>query len=386
MFQSFNFRLPTDIYVGEGTAASLGEHVRALGAERPFVVTDRGIRAAGLLDPLIQSMVEHGLAPHVFDHISPNPRDHECVVGAERAREYGADLIVAIGGGSPIDAAKAIAGLAPNGGSAQDWEAPRTFELPPLPLIAVPTTAGTGSEVTRSAVITDTARHVKMSLRDIRLAPRIALVDPALTYSLPPATTAATGMDVLTHAVEAFTCRVANPISDALALDAVRLVSRHLETAVRQGDDREARSGMMLASLMAGMAFFNADVGGVHCIAEALGGRYDTPHGVANAVFLPYVFAYNAEAAPERHRAVAQAFGATPDDSSLSEIGKDGGATLKALAISTGIPPLRALPGIDPDDFPAIAEASASNLSNRSNARPMAAADYLRILQQAWAD
>ncbi len=386
MLDAFRFRIPTEVHFGNGIAGTLGDHVAQLGARAPFVVTDPGVRNAGIVDPLLQTMIERGLAPVVFDGISANPRDHECVTGAEAAREFGADLIVAIGGGSPIDAAKAIAGLLPNGGAVQDWEPPRTFELSPVPIIAIPTTAGTGSEVTRSSVITDTERHIKISLRDYQIAPRVALVDPQLTLSLPRSVTAATGMDVLTHAVEAYTCKRATPLSDMCAMTAILLVQEHLVDAVRDGNNLVAREGMMLASLVAGMAFSNADVAAVHCLAEAIGGLYDTPHGVANAVFLPVVFAFNSESNPMRHVAVGETLGVDTSGFSMFEATRESGAAIKALATAVGIPSFRDLPGVDPKDFDAIAEAAVANGSNSSNAREMGHDDYVEILRLAWED
>ncbi len=386
MFDPFKFRVPTEVHFGNGVAETLGEHVALLGAKAPFVVTDPGVRKAGIVDPLLQTMIDRGVSPRVFDAISANPRDHECVKGAESAREFGADLIVAIGGGSPIDAAKAIAGLLPNGGAVQDWEPPRTFDRPPVQLIAIPTTAGTGSEVTRSSVITDTVRHIKISLRDYQIAPRVALVDPQLTLSLPRSVTAATGMDVLTHAVEAYTCKRATPLSDMCAMTAIRLIRDHLLDAVRDGQNLEAREGMMLASLVAGMAFSNADVSAVHCLAEAIGGLYDTPHGVANAVFLPFVFAYNADADLKRHIAVGEALGIDVSQFSEFEATRESGAAIKALATAAGIPSFRKLPGVDPKDFVAIADASVANGSNSSNAREMGRDQYVEILRLAWDD
>lgn len=384
MLDVFRFRIPTEIHFGDGVADTLGDQVVLLGSRSPFVVTDPGVRQAGIVDSLVQSVIDQGVSPLVFDKISANPRDHECVVGAETAREFGADLIIAIGGGSPIDAAKAIAGLLVNGGSVQDWKPPRTFARPPAPVIAVPTTAGTGSEVTRSAVISDTQRHIKISLRDYQIAPRVALVDPRLTHSLPRSVTAATGMDVLTHAVEAYTCRRATPLSDMCALTAIRLVRDHLLDAVRDGNDFEARHGMMLASLIAGMAFSNADVGAVHCLAESIGGLYDAPHGVANAVFLPLVFAYNADSDPKRHIAVGKALGIAVESMSDHEATAETASVIKNLANSVGIPTFRDLSNVDPKDFDAIALASVDNGSNDSNCREMKENDYLEILRQAW--
>ncbi|HEU5423921.1 MAG TPA: iron-containing alcohol dehydrogenase [Nitrolancea sp.] len=383
---AYTFRLPTEVRFGEGIAFGLGDAVRELGARRVLIVTDPGVRQVGIVDRLIQTLAAPEVAIEIFDAVSPNPRDVECVAGAQRARVFGANLVVGIGGGSPLDAAKAIAGLATNEGPPGAWEAPRAFSNPPLPVIAVPTTAGTGAEVSWSAVITDTDRHLKMTVRDVQLAPRIALVDPELTYSTPRALTAAVGMDTLTHAVEAYTCRLANPISDALALQAIRLVAANLLRVVQDGNDRPARAAMMQASLLAGMAFRNADVGAVHCLAEAIGGRYDTPHGVANAVFLAGVFAHNVPANPERHAAVAEALGVEPSDHGALRTAGNGAEALRRLAHAAGIPPLSELPGVDPADFPLIAEAAVHNLSNQSNARPLTVEEYERLLRHAWAD
>jgi alcohol dehydrogenase len=313
---STTFQLPTKIEMGSGVSNRLLERVQELGGARVFVVTDPGVRGAGLVERLIAPLEAAGIATDVWDIISPNPRDYECNNAAEQAIAFETGVVVAIGGGSPMDAAKAVAALITNGGLVQVREAPRELRENPAPLIAIPTTAGTGSEVTFYAVITDTERKFKMSLLDTRLAPRIALVDPDLTHSLPPSVTAATGMDALTHAIEAYTCRLANPVSDALALRAIGLIARNLRRAVGDGANAEAREGMMTASLIAGMAFGNADVAAVHCLAEAIGGLYDTPHGVANSVFLPFVFARNAEASPERHAEVAEALG-------ISRAGRD---------------------------------------------------------------
>jgi alcohol dehydrogenase len=378
------FRLAGEIVYGSGSSGSLPEVLSRLGATRVAIVTDRGIDAAGILAPFESAIREAGYPLVVIADTSPNPRDTEVVEAARTIADHGADAIAAIGGGSPIDLAKAASGIASNGGRVQDWLPPRTFEKPPVPIVAIPTTAGTGSEVTRSSVINDTERAIKVSLRDVQIAPKAALVDPDLTVTLPPSLTAATGMDALTHAVEAYTGRLANPISDALALNAIERIARYLPTAVRDGEDRAARYEMMMASVIAGMAFSNADVAAVHCIAEAIGGRYDTPHGVANSLFLPYLFAFNASADPQRHADVAVAMGAATPGEPVNEAARRGSEALARLAREIGIPTFREIPGIRPDEFPWIAAASAANLSNASNAREIGEDDYLAILDQAW--
>ncbi len=378
------FRVAPAIHFGYGVSAQTGELVRSLGISRVLVVTDAGVRAVGICGQIEASLAAGDIEFELYDQVSPNPRDYECLAAAELARAFGAEAVVAVGGGSPIDLAKAAVGLATNAGTALDWVAPRSFATPPLPLVAVPTTSGTGSEVTRSSVINDTARQIKVSLRDWAIAPRIAIVDPGLTLGLPPLLTAATGMDALTHAIEAYTGRRSSPVTDALALHAIRIIATHLRTAVVDGSNREAREGMMMASTIAGMAFSNADVAAVHCIAEAIGGRYDTPHGVANSLFLPFLFTYNADSNPQRHADVAIAMGVAERTDPPAIAAAKAAQALTDLGRDTGIPALRQIPGINQDDFPWIAAASQANLSNDSNARPMTEADYLTILDQTW--
>ncbi|HEV2527422.1 MAG TPA: iron-containing alcohol dehydrogenase [Thermomicrobiales bacterium] len=379
------FVVPTDIRFGPGVVTELAGAIAPYG-DRVLIVTDAGVRTTGLVDRILAPVTEAGASITIFDGVSPNPRDNECQAAAALARDEGITVIVAIGGGSPIDAAKCAAALATNGGTARDWAVPRRLAHDPLPLIAIPTTAGTGSEVTRGAVITDEEHRTKLTVKDDRMAPRLALVDPELTHSVPPHVSAATGIDVLTHAIEAYTGRRSNAISDGLALQAMRLVGAHLVDAVHDGSNAAAREGMMMASLLAGMAFGNADVAAVHCLAEALGGRYDTPHGVANAVMLPVVMRYNAGADPQRHANVADTLGVD-----IREYGPEEAARLAVTAVAdlvrtVGIPALRDLSGIDPLDFPALALTAAANSSTPSNAREIDVAGYETLLLEAWSD
>ena len=292
------FRVATSVHMGEGSSAGLLEAVRLFDANRISVITDTGVLGTGMVERILAPLVAAGIAVDIDDTTKPNPRDTDCDAGSDRAKAFGSTLLVAIGGGSPIDQAKAIGCLMTNGGIAREWGAHRPFDVDPVPLIAIPTTAGTGSEVTTVSVVTDTTRMFKMTMGDPRMAPAIALVDPELTWSVPKGTTAATGMDALTHAIEAYTCVINNPVSDALALRAMRMIAGALVPVVDDGTDRVARREMMFASTIAGMAFGNADVAAVHCISEAIGGLYDTPHGIANSVFLPWVFDFNRSADP----------------------------------------------------------------------------------------
>ena len=380
-----HFRVATSVHLGNGCSANLISAVRGLGARRVTVVTDPGVRATGIIERLITPLGSAGIAVDIDDSVRANPRDTDCEIGADRAKDYGSDLVIAIGGGSPIDQAKTIAMLITNGGVATDWQMHRPFDADPLPLIAIPTTAGTGSEVTTVAVITDTRRMFKMTLGDPRMAPAISFVDPELTVSVPRGTTAATGMDALTHAIECYTCTLHNPVSDAMALEAMRMIAGNLVAVVDDGSNLTAREAMMYGSLIAGMAFGNTDVGAVHCISEAIGGLYDTPHGVANSVFLPWVFTFNKDADVTRHANVAECLGIPREGRSDAAMAAAAAENLADLAERIGIPRFADLPGVDPVDFDRLAEASEANGSTPSNARPIATADYRRILDEAYA-
>ena len=219
------FHMPTHVFFGRGLAGQAARHAAAFGAKRIMLVSDPGVADAGLLDPVRDDLASAGLDPLIFTSVEPNPRDIDCLAGTELARDAHVEALVAVGGGSSIDTAKCIALLLTNGGHPRDWEDFGALHATPLPVLAIPTTAGTGSEVSPSAVITDTERKKKMNLFDMRNCPRIALVDPDLTLTCPPSLTAASGMDALSHAVDSLHCRLATPASDALALEGARLVA-----------------------------------------------------------------------------------------------------------------------------------------------------------------
>ncbi len=380
----FGFQLVTRVVFGPGALASAGKEAASLAHKRVLLITDAGLAAAGLADAVVDVMRGSGLDCPVFSEISSNPRDHECQAAADAAREAHAEAIIGLGGGSALDVAKAAATLVTNGGRVKDWEDPARPEKDPLPLLAVPTTAGTGSEVTWVAVITDEEQHYKMTLLDTRIAPKVAVLDPELTISLPPRITASTGMDALVHAIEAYTCKVANPLSDALALRSVSLVAGSLRSAVENGADRQARSDMLLGSLLAGIAFMNADVGAVHCLGESLGGVFDTPHGLACAVFLPAVLEFNAVADPARHARVAAALGADVSQMTDREPGAAGAASARALMRDIGIPTLRELQELSADDMERVARLSAEHVCSPDNARPIGFDDYLELLRTTY--
>jgi alcohol dehydrogenase len=379
------FWMPTRSEFARGVASErLALEARELcaGGGRVLFVTDPGLRAAGVCDPLLASLAGAGLTTDVFDQVQGNPRDVHCLAGAEMGRALDARIVVGIGGGSAIDTAKCIALLVTNGGHPRDWEDFGALQASPLPVLAVPTTAGTGSEVSPSAIITDTERRKKMNLFDPRICPRVALVDPDLTLSMPPALTAATGMDALSHAVDSLHCALANPASEAMALEGARLVGLYLRRAVADGDDVAARCGMMQASLTAGLAVGITDVAGCHCLAESIGAVYDHPHGVCCAVTMPIIMRFNLPdpASVARYARLAAAFGIPTDGVAPQAAARSAIDYVAALNADLGIPSLAEL--IRPDDLDLLAEKAAANTSAPSNPRPATTADFREMFER----
>lgn len=384
MSGSYDFILPTRVEYGPNGVKRLTELLReTIAGKKVFFVTDAGLVKSGLAEPITEDLQKNGYTVKVFSRVQPNPKDSDCDAGGYEIREFGADVVLAFGGGSVIDSAKAIALLHTHGGKITQYEGRGIATKNVTPIVAIPTTAGTGSEVTKSSVVTDTGRRFKMSMRDMRLAPKLAIVDPELTYKLPAPLTASTGMDAFVHAIEAFTCKAATPFSDAWAREAMRLIYPSLRDAVHEGT-KESHNKMMLGSTMAGVAFSHADVAAVHCLAEALGGLYDTPHGVANSIFLPFVTEFNVPADTARHAEAARVCGLPVDGMSDEEAAALLVADLRLLARDIGIPVLSEIPGADPADFERLADASLINGSTPDNCRDINKEGYLAILRKAW--
>ena len=384
ILRQFSFELPTRIEYGVGVISKLGDELRLLKAQKVAIITDPGIIKAGLLDKITSILKEEKLLYNVFDGVDPNPKDRNVERGAQVVRSFGAAAMVALGGGSVIDCAKAIGVLVSHDGKRiKDFEGKTAVKKQILPFIAIPTTAGTGSEVTFSAVITDTENNYKMTVRSPFMAAKVALLDPKLTVTVPPHITASTGMDALTHAIEAYTVKVSEPVSDALALYAIELISNNLVNAVKNGEDIEARACMLVGSLLAGIAFSHSDVGSVHCMAEALGGVYDAPHGICNAVLLPYVMEYNVEFCIEKYARIAKAMGETFETS--REGAMKAVERIKKLATEVGLPSFKSL-GVKEEDLEKLADMAAKNISTESNPREMTKEDYLTLFRRAMAD
>ena len=370
------FRVPTRVVMAPGCIARLPEIVAGYAPQRVLLVTDPGIEAAGWPEMVWRALAERQIEAITFDSVEPNPRASTVDKLAEWGREEGASLVLGLGGGSVLDAAKAAAMVMANGGSAADYEGPNRYDKPPVPFIAVPTTCGTGSEVTWVSVLTVEERQAKISVKGETMFPAWALVDCELLRTLPGRLVTWTGADALTHAVEAFTCRLANPISDALAVTAVSLLFRYLRRAAADiAGDAEAREAVMRASTLAGLAFGNADVAAVHCLSETLGGRYDVPHGLANAVLLAPVTRYNLPACAEKLAGLEAALPAGSAAGAESVL-----QAIEDLVQDLGIPPFRYL-NVPPEDYPWIAERAVRNGSNPSNPREMGVAEYLEVLE-----
>ena len=381
--ESFQFLLPTKVVYGPGCLKELTTELAAFGGKRPIVVTDGGVQKAGIAKRVTDLLDAAGVAYIVYDGVEANPKDVNVEEGARIAREFGADSIIAIGGGSPIDCAKSIGVLlAHNADKIKPYEGKTAATLPLPLLISVPTTSGTGSELTFSSVITDTANKYKMTVKSPFTAAKVAVCDPELTLSVPPMVTASTGVDALTHAIEAYTATCSEPISDAVALYAIELIYENLVQAVKNGSALSVRSGMLMGSMLAGIAFSHSDVASVHCVAESLGGVYDLPHGMCNAIFLPYVMEYNMDYCQEKYARVAKAMGLS--FSSIEEGAKAAVEAVKQLCRDVGLPTFRSL-GVGEEQFEQIAEMSARNISTDSNPRPMSKDDYMAVLHKAYA-
>src|SRR6056297_1470044 len=378
MQHNFGFILPTEIQYGQNAALKLPEELSTHGVKSVLLITDKVIRTQPFMTDIVDNIVAQDIRVYLFDQVEANPKDRNVEDAAEQAANLQVDALIAVGGGSPIDCAKAVSVVATHGGSVRFYADAAKITGEVLPLYTIPTTAGTGSEVTFSSVITNTQEQYKFTIKSPKIAPQVAYIDPQLTHSKPAELTAATGMDALTHAIEAFTAKAANPLSDAAALHAIELINTHIVTAVEEPENEVARDGMMTGSLLAGIAFSHSDVAGVHCIAEALGGKYDAPHGVCNAIALPVMMEYNRDYALDRYARIARAM--RLEFKNAAEGAEKAVERVKQLAEEVCLPEFRSL-GVKEKDLQELAENSARNGSNADNPRPMTADDYQQVLQ-----
>jgi choline dehydrogenase len=373
--------VPTRFVHGPGAIARVGDLVSELGVTRPFVVTDKGVAAAGLADAALGYLRDAVL----FDGVHANP-DIELVGAASGAyRESGCDGLVALGGGSSMDTAKSVGVEVVHGGSIVEYEygaTPLTKRIPPL--VAVPTTAGTGSEATLWAVITDPERKIKFNVGGTSLiGAHVALVDPELTLGLPPAITAATGMDALSHAIECYTCDYHQPFNDAVALLAIELVGRWLRVAYEDGGNLEARTNMAHAATLGGLAYGTESAGAAHAMSQSAGGVHECPHGALTARVLGPVCEYNAPAAPERYARIAQGLGIDVHGLATIEAAGAGVEEIYRLTDDVGIPTMEEL-GFSNEEIPMLAHIAFEDPQTVGNPREVDAAAYEEIYRNAF--
>ncbi len=306
------FVMPEILY-GPGCRAQTGKHAKTLGMSRVLLVTDAGVLSQSWMKEILESLTKAEISVILFDQVTPNPRDTEVRSGLVLYRKEGCDGIVSVGGGSPMDCAKGIGIMMANRRDILEFRGLELVENRLPPMVFVPSTAGTASEVSQFAIIMDTVERVKIAIVSRKVVPDIALVDPETTVTVGPALVAATGMDVLVHAMEAFVSSSHSELTDLHALQAVRLVAAHLPERIRKPANRAARNGMMMASMQAGLAFSNGMLGAVHAMAHSLGGLLDLPHGECNAILLPHVVAFNYDSEPERYDALGVLLGVQED-------------------------------------------------------------------------
>jgi alcohol dehydrogenase len=380
----YGFFIPTVTLMGIGAHKELGRQIKTLGGTKPFICTDKGITASGIAGMLVELIKkELEVVPVVFDDTIPNPTDTNVHAGLKVYQDSGCDLIISLGGGSAHDCAKGIGIVATNGGNIRDYEGVDKSTKAMPPFIAVNTTAGTASEMTRFCIITDTSRKVKMAIVDWRVTPNVAIDDPLLMVGMPPGLTAATGMDALTHAVEAYVSTIATPITDACALKAIEMVARNLRAAVANGSDMIARDNMAYAQYLAGMAFNNASLGHVHAMAHQLGGFYDLPHGVCNAILLPHVSRFNLIAKMERFVDIAKAMGEPVDGLSIRAAAEKALEAIQTLSADVGIPAGLKELGVREEDLPTMAENAQADACGLTNPRCPTLEDVIQIYKNA---
>ncbi|MEH6717161.1 iron-containing alcohol dehydrogenase [Parasphingorhabdus flavimaris] len=385
--KKFIFQTVPVLHFGEGCLAELPGQIAVLRASRPMIVTDKGIVGAGLIAPVERTLREAGLEVAIFDSVVADPPEAIVLQAVEAAKTAGADIVIGLGGGSSLDTAKVVAALAVDGAQPlADIYGIGLLERKGLPTILIPTTSGTGSEVTAISILT-TGETTKAGIISPHLFADVALLDPALTVGLPASVTAATGIDAMVHAVESYTSRNGkNPVSDMLAIEALKLLTAHIETACSDGKNMQAREAMLRGSMLAGQAFANSPVGAIHALAYPLGGIYHIPHGLSNALVMPYVMQFNLEAAAPLYAELADALDIPRGSENSSEARAQQLIDyLESLAVKVKAPRKLREIGIAQDATTELAEAAM--LQGRlldNNPREVTLADAQRIYDAAW--
>ncbi len=390
MGQITSFFIPTVTLVGQNCSQEIPNRLKSIGGKHPLIVTDNGIKACGILKQITDILDAAGVSYAIYHDTVPNPTDNNVAAATKVYQDEKCDSLITIGGGSSHDCGKGVGFVVSNGGTIHDYEGVDKSSKPFPPYIAVNTTAGTGSEMTRFCIITDTSRKVKMAIVDWRCTPSVAIDDPVLMMGMPPALTAATGMDALTHAVEAYVSTAATPMTDACAEKAMEYINRYLRRAVANGSDKEAREGMCYAQYLAGMAFNNASLGHVHAMAHQLGGFYNLPHGECNAILLPYVCEYNRISSRRRFGRIAALLGELTKGKTADEASRLAISAIRTLSNDVEIPAnIRACAAkygvqVSEDDIPIMTANAQKDACGLTNPRKMTDAAVAAIYKAAF--
>ncbi|WP_294147841.1 iron-containing alcohol dehydrogenase [uncultured Selenomonas sp.] len=378
---AFTFSVPQDVIVGSGSAEKFGEAAKKLGGTHALIISGPHLTKMGHVKHCADLLAAAGIASDAFTETEGNPSTETVAKAAEMYKSCGADFLVAFGGGSPMDVAKAVAVVAKFGGKITDYEGAGTVPGEPVPLIALPTTAGTGSEVTAAAVITDHSRNYKLTVFDAKLIPKAAILDPDFLTTAPAGIAAACGIDAMVHAIEAYISRAASPFSDAMAEKALELIGKNLRRYVANRTDLEAASGMLTGSLFAGIAFSWARLGDVHAMSHPVSAYFDVPHGVANAILLPTVMEFNALADDGKYENIYDYIALNPSSEYFEP--QDLVELLKELNESLGIPACLADVGVKADHFDAMADDAMKSGNIAVNPRTTTKKDILALYQKA---
>jgi alcohol dehydrogenase class IV len=377
------FVAPEFVY-GASSRFLVGNYVRKLGVEKIMVVSDPGVVEAGWTGDVLDSLQKAGIGWELFDRVQPNPREEQVMLGADVFRSSGCEAIVAVGGGSPMDCAKGIGIVVANDQHILDFEGVDNVNVFPPPLVCIPTTAGSAADVSQFAIITDSGRKVKISIVSKALVPDLALIDPETTLTMDPELTAATAMDALTHAIEAYVSSAHFSVTDVHALRAVRLVREYLVRVIESPRDVQLRDKIMLSCLHAGLAFSNAILGAVHAMAHSLGGYFDFAHGDCNALLLDSVIYYNFQAVPDRYRDIAGQMGISTENKSHSQVREELTESIVDLRREAGMNYTLSGLGLKREDIPVLAEMAINDACMLTNPRELSVAEVEEIYARAF--
>lgn len=382
--QVYGYFMPTVNLMGAGAAQQVGKQAKILGGKVALLVTDDFLNKSGMAKQIADTVEAEGVKVVIYPGAEPNPTDKNVHDGVAVFEKEGCNMIISLGGGSSHDCAKGIGLVTGNGGKIQDFEGVDKSVKPMAPMIAINTTAGTASEMTRFCIITDSSRHIKMAIVDWHTTPNVSINDPLLMMGMPASLTAATGMDALTHAVEAYVSTAATPVTDSAALMAIKLISKYLRRAVANGSDFEARDQMAYAQFMGGMAFNNASLGYVHAMAHQLGGFYNLPHGVCNAILLPHVSRFNLIGNVERFVDIAEAMGENVQGLSARDAAEKALSAIVTLSNDVNIPSGLTELGVKEEDLKIMAENAMKDACSLTNPRLAKLDDVIQIYKNAF--